>query len=59
MPEIRNVQSQQVDQPCPKCGQGYMRPNGIVTMSNPPQFEHTCTACGYKQLYNVRYPQII
>jgi len=57
MPEVRKVESQQVDERCPVCGQGWMRPNGIVSGSN--QYEHSCTACNYKQTYAVRYPYIV
>lgn len=37
MSEIRNVQSQSVDEKCPECRQGWMRPNGVVQTTNPPQ----------------------
>ena len=54
MPETRNVQTTQVDERCPVCQNGWMRPNGIVP--SPGQYEHVCSACGYKQIYSVRYP---
>ena len=54
MPEVRKVESQQVDERCPVCGQGWMRPTGIVSGQN--QYEHKCTQCTYKQTYSVRYP---
>jgi hypothetical protein len=56
MPELRQVQAQQMDQQCPSCGQGWMRPSGIVNQTNPPSYEHSCTSCGYKQTYGMRYP---
>lgn len=59
MSEIRNVQSQQLDQKCPNCGQDWMRPTGEVSMTNPPTFKHKCGNCGHTQDYNVRYPHII
>lgn len=57
MPEIRKVSTNVVDEKCQNCGQGWMRPNGIVLTTNPPQFQHTCTNCGHKQNYTVKYPQ--
>lgn len=59
MPEVREVKTSQVDERCPVCGQGWMRPTGIVLTSNPPQFPHKCTNCDYKQTYSVRYPYIV
>ena len=43
MTEVRNVNMQQVDERCPKCGKGWMRDTGIVLTSNPPKFPHKCT----------------
>jgi transposase-like protein len=57
--EIRDVQVKQVDEKCPVCGKGWMRPTGIVSTSYPPNFQHKCTLCGYMQNYSVRYPYII
>ena len=60
MPEIREVKTQQVDERCPKCGNGFMRPNGLVKTSNPPKYPHSCNAgCGHTADYGVRYPYII
>ncbi len=59
MSEVRNVQVSQVDERCPVCGNGWMRPTGIVLTSNPPQFPHKCTCCWYEQVYSVNYPYII
>jgi len=59
MPEIKNIQMQSVDEPCPVCKQGYMRPTGVTLMSNPPQYPHKCTKCQYEQTYSMRYPYII
>lgn len=56
MPELRQVSAQQMDQQCPACGQGWMRPNGIINQTNPPSYEHSCTSCGHKQTYGMRYP---
>lgn len=57
--EVREVKVQQIDEKCPVCGQGYMRPTGLVLSGNPPQYEHKCTNCDYKQHYTVRYPYIV
>jgi len=59
MPEIREVTVKQMDQGCPTCGKGFMRPNGIIHPGSTPMFEHVCTNCGVKQVYNIRYPYSI
>ena len=59
MPEVRQVQTHQVDERCPVCGNGWMRPTGIVLTSNPPQYPHKCTVCDYQQTYSARYPYIV
>jgi transposase-like protein len=51
--EIIERKVKQVDQKCPVCGQGYMRPTGIVAGGS---HEHKCTQCDYKENYPVRYP---
>jgi hypothetical protein len=58
-PIVRNVQTQQVDEQCPSCGKGFMRPTGVVKTTTPPQYEHSCTACGYKNSYSTRYPFLV
>jgi hypothetical protein len=59
MSEIRDINVKQVDEKCPICGNGWMRPNGIVLTTNPQQFQHKCNICGYEQTYSVRYPYVI
>ncbi|MFW6311365.1 MAG: hypothetical protein ACOC1K_03930 [Nanoarchaeota archaeon] len=59
MPEVRNVQSQQVDERCPVCKEGWMRPTGVVLTTQPPQYPHKCNKCNYEQTYQVRYPYIV
>lgn len=59
MPEVRQTQVNQVDEKCPVCGNGWMRPTGIVLTTEPPQFPHKCSACGYDQTYSVKYPYIV
>lgn len=59
MPEVREVKTQQVDERCPVCGQGWMRPTGIVLLSSPSKYPHKCTNCNYEQTYSVNYPYIV
>ena len=54
--EINEVTVKQVDERCPICNKGFMRPTGIVLNSS---YEHICTNCGYKQFYSIRYPYIV
>lgn len=56
MPETRQVQTTQVDERCPQCGNGWMRPTGVINTTNPPTYQHSCTACGAVRDYGVRYP---
>jgi len=56
MPEVRKVTTDQVDERCPVCKEGWMRPNGIVFQTASSKYEHQCTNCNYKQSYSVRYP---
>ena len=56
MSEIRNIQTQQLDEKCPVCQSGWMRPNGVIAGN---QFQHKCTACDYTNYYPVRYPYIV
>jgi len=56
MPESRKIETTQIDERCPVCHKGWMRPNGIVP--SPGLYEHQCTSCQYKQTYSVRYPFI-
>jgi transposase-like protein len=57
--ELRNVSVQQMDMKCPRCNQGYMRPNGLIVPGHSPEFTHVCTQCAYTQNYPVRYPHVI
>jgi hypothetical protein len=59
MPELRQVQYQQMDQKCPSCGNGWMRPTGIVTSQTPPQYAHRCTSCAYEAVYGMRFPYVV
>lgn len=56
MEEVRKIESTAVDQRCPVCGQGYMRPTGVVASGS---HEHQCTNCDYRQNYPVRYPYVV
>lgn len=57
--EVRQVTTSQVDERCPKCGQGWMRPTGIVNNTNPATYEHSCNRCGNVSFYTVRYPYTV
>ena len=57
MSVVRQIQTQQVDQPCPVCQKGWMRPTGILPSEG--QYEHSCNSCGYKAIYTVRYPYLV
>ena len=37
-----------VDCLCDTCGEGRMRPNGIVLQTDYPLYEHICNKCGEK-----------
>ena len=46
-----------VDMFCSNCNTGFMeRSNNIMLTSNPPQYEHICRLCGYKEVYTKVYP---
>ena len=59
MPEVRETRVQQVDQRCPVCNKGWMRPTGIVLTTEPPQYPHKCSSCGYEAVYPMRYPYTV
>lgn len=46
-----------VDYLCDKCNQDFMRPEGTILMSNPPQWSHMCS-CGNQQTFYQKYPYI-
>lgn len=47
-----------IDCQCDKCGEGAMRhADGVALMSDPPQYRHVCTSCGYAQNYFCIYPR--
>jgi len=56
MAEIRKVETTQVDEKCPQCHNGWMRPTGIINQTNPPTYQHKCTVCGYQAVYGMRFP---
>jgi len=59
MTELRKVQTSQIDEKCPSCNSGWMRPTGIIKQTNPPKYEHKCTKCGYTADYGIKYPYIL
>lgn len=59
MPEQRRkIQMIECDMLCTECGDGYMRPDGVVYAKNPYQYPHTCDNCGAKAVFDVSYPCI-
>lgn len=45
-----------VDYQCDDCGEGKMIPTGVVLLSLPPQYPHTCNKCGKQKSFRERYP---
>lgn len=44
---------------CDQCKEGEMFPEGNITLtSNPPQYPHKCSKCGYTINLTSRYPRI-
>ncbi|MGQ7108381.1 hypothetical protein ACUN13_29580 [Bacillus cereus group sp. Bce041] len=46
---------------CDKCKEGemiYQAGIGTMLLTSPPQFEHTCTNCEFKQNLSKKYPTI-
>ena len=59
--EKKEVRVFQIDYHCPKCGNGYMRPTGIVCSANPPVRPHKCNNpdCDYSEtITGNAYPYI-
>jgi transcription elongation factor Elf1 len=57
MPETKTEQRViRTDMTCNDCGNGVMRPTGVMLSSHPPQFAHACTNCGAQHAYRVNYP---
>lgn len=57
--EFKPVKTYLVDCKCPKCLKGYLRPNGKVLTSSPPQIVHECNnaECDYTEpIRNKSYP---
>jgi hypothetical protein len=59
MSEVRELKTQHIDERCPVCRNGWMRPTGIVLTTEPPQYPHKCHSCGYEQTYPIRYPYTV
>lgn len=59
MSEIRSkLQVFELDYACDKCGNGRMRPEGVVYPTSPPQYPHVCDNCGSKMTFRAMYPRI-
>lgn len=57
--EIKKVYTVKVDFKCPKCNNGYLRPNGRCLTAYPPKFTHNCnnSGCDYSETFsNRQYP---
>lgn len=59
--EVREIKTQSMDQKCPSCGNGWMRPTGIVMGqgTGSPQYPHRCTSCGHESVYSMRFPYVV
>ncbi len=53
------VRTVEVQYTCDVCKDGYMEPNGVVLTSNPPQYHHTCSRCGYTVYFRYTYPRYV
>ena len=59
MEEEKEVKVVMVDYKCPKCENGYMRPNGRTYPMYPPLHQHQCNCCDYTENFsNKKYPYI-
>lgn len=60
MAEVKTkVSAVEVSMECPECDGVMEITNGMVFLSNPAQYPHKCTECGYTQHYSgVQYPYI-
>lgn len=45
-----------IDELCDACGAGFMRPTGVLLMSDPPKYPHRCTACDAHKNYTIQFP---
>lgn len=58
-PEVRiPMRAVRVERRCSTCGKGRLRPTGVELASNPPQYPHSCPACGASENLASRYPKI-
>jgi uncharacterized Zn finger protein len=60
MSEIKQeVKMFSVDMICDKCGKGKMEyKDGMMLLTDPPKFKHTCSNCGYVETYFCKYPKL-
>lgn len=58
MEEREEVKPVIVRYKCSKCNEGYMQRTDTVLTSNPPQFPHTCSKCGYNEIFLIMYPHL-
>lgn len=42
---------------CDVCGEE-LEPEGMMLMTDPPQYPHKCTGCGAEEILQERYPKV-
>lgn len=47
-----------VDYCCDHCHVGYMRPTGVMQLTDPARFPHRCTHCDHEQTFIEKYPTV-
>lgn len=47
-----------IDFICDACGNGHMRPTGIMLASDLPKWTHACNSCGSIGTFDNTYPNI-
>jgi hypothetical protein len=56
--KVTPVQTVLVDYVCDSCGEGEMRPTGLVIDTYPQQYPHFCSKCGTGKTFPVTYPMV-
>lgn len=49
----------QVEYVCDICHRGTMQPTGKTLLSDPPQYPHECSVCGYATTFRRTYPNVV
>lgn len=60
MSEIKQeVKMFSVDMICDKCNEGKMEyKDGMMLLTDPPKFSHSCSNCGHVETYLYKYPRL-